>query len=114
MDSVLHFLNTLQLSTGQWLLGYVNNIAMLFTVCLVSLYANDVIKLTKSTVSRYNFVVRVLCFVLITAFGFGFMVVWLSPLIAKGLLFFGKKWLTVTLIIAFFVLGTIADKKNQL
>ena len=54
------------------------------------------------------------CFVLVTAFGFGLIVIWLSPLLVKGLLLFNVKWLPLTVLIAFLILGSIADKKNQL
>ncbi|ASM53491.1 hypothetical protein PNIG_a1313 [Pseudoalteromonas nigrifaciens] len=114
MADLLNILNSLLINVGQWLHSYLYHLSMLIMVCLVSLYAGDIIKLTKGLVARRHFIVRVLCFVLITAFGFGFVVVWLSPLLIKALLFFGTKWLGVTLLAAFFILGTIADRKNQL
>jgi hypothetical protein len=114
MASFLNTLNSLLLDVGQWLQGYLHHLSLLLVVCLVSLYANDIIKLTKGFVARRHFIVRVSGFVLITAFGFGFLVVWLSPLLTQALLFFGTKWLGATLLAAFFILGTIADKKNQL
>ncbi|MGO2332506.1 MAG: DUF3392 family protein [Pseudoalteromonas nigrifaciens] len=114
MANILNLLNSILVNTSQWLHGYLYNLSMLIMVCLVSLYANDIIKLTKGLVAQRHFIIRVICFVLITAFGFGFVVVWLSPLLIKALLFFGTKWLSVTLLAAFFILGTIADRKNQL
>lgn len=114
MDNILNFFNAQWLDFARWLLSYVNSIAMLLTVCVVSLYANDVLKLTKGLVTSHHFVIRVACFVLVTAFGFGLIVIWLSPLLVKGLLLFNVKWLPLTVLIAFLILGSIADKKNQL
>lgn len=114
MADLLNIINALLLQIGQWLHAYLHHLSLLLVVCLVSLYANDIIKLTKGVVARRHFIIRVMCFVLITAFGFGFLVVWLSPLLTKVLLYFGIQWLGVTLLVAFFILGTIADRKNQL
>ena len=114
MASFTNILNTLLIDLGQWLQGYLPHLSLLLMVCLVSLYADDILKLTKGVVARRHIIIRVACFVLITAFGFGLLVVWLSPLLTKALLFFGTKWLALTLLVAFFILGTIADRKNQL
>jgi Na+-transporting NADH:ubiquinone oxidoreductase subunit NqrD len=114
MDSALAVFESTVLSFGQWLKPYLYNISLLLVVCLVSLYANDIIKVTKRFVARRHFFVRVAVFVLVTGFGFGFLVVFATPLLCKLLLLFGTQWLGLMVICAFTVLGVIADKKNQL
>ena len=75
MASFTNLLNTLLIDLGQWLQGYLPHLSLLLMVCLVSLYADDILKLTKGVVARRHFIIRVVCFVLITAFGFGLLVV---------------------------------------
>ncbi|MDN3380075.1 MULTISPECIES: DUF3392 family protein [unclassified Pseudoalteromonas] len=114
MDSVLVMLSSLAMSFGQWLRPYLYNIALLLVVCLVSLYANDIIKVTKRFVARRHFFVRVAVFVLVTGFGFGLLVVFVTPLLSQLLILFGTQWLGIMVIAAFTILGVIADNKNQL
>ena len=114
MDSLLQALSSVALTIGSWLQPQLYNISLLLVVCFLSLYANDIIKVTKRFVARRHFIIRVLCFVLVTGFGMGLLVVFVTPFLCKLLLLLGVKWLALTLTAAFLVLGIIADKKNQI
>ena len=114
MDSLLQALSSVALTIGSWLQQQLYNISLLLVVCFLSLYANDIIKVTKRFVARRHFIIRVLCFVLVTGFGMGLLVVFVTPFLSKLLLLLGVKWLALTLTAAFLVLGIIADKKNQI
>ena len=113
MDSLLQAFSSVALTIGSWLQPHLYNISLLLVVCFISLYANDIIKVTKRFVARRHFIIRVLCFVLVTGFGMGLLVVFVTPFLNK-LLLLGVKWLALTLTAAFLVLGIIADKKNQI
>tara|TARA_B100000586_G_C19884737_1_gene332413 strand:+ start:313 stop:657 length:345 start_codon:yes stop_codon:yes gene_type:complete len=114
MDSLLQALSSVASTIGSWLQPHLYNISLLLVVCFISLYANDIIKVTKRFVARRHFIIRVLCFVLITGFGMGLLVVFVTPFLSKLLMLLGVKWLALTLTAAFLVLGIIADKKNQI
>ncbi|MBB1292957.1 DUF3392 family protein [Pseudoalteromonas sp. SR44-5] len=114
MDSIITLFQDLALTFGQWLKPYLYNIALLLVVCLVSLYANEIIKTTKRFVARRHFILRVCAFVLVTGFGFGLLVVFVTPLLSQLLMFFGVRWLGVTAVAAFILLGVVAERKNQL
>ncbi|CAM4117442.1 DUF3392 family protein [Pseudoalteromonas ostreae] len=114
MDSIITLFQNLALTFGQWLKPYLYNIALLLVVCLVSLYANEIIKTTKRFVARRHFILRVCAFVLVTGFGFGLLVVFVTPLLSQLLMFFGVRWLGVTAVAAFILLGVVAERKNQL
>jgi len=114
MDSLLQALSSVALTIGSWLQPHLYNISLLLVGCFISLYANDIIKVTKRFVARRHFIIRVLCFVLITGFGMGLLVVFVTPFLSKLLMLLGVKWLALTLTAAFLVLGIIADKKNQI
>ena len=114
MDSIIALFQDLALTFGQWLKPYLYNIALLLVVCIVSLYANEIIKTTKRFVARRHFIVRVCAFVLVTGFGFGLLVVFVTPLISQLLMLFGTRWLAMMVVAAFILLGILADRKNQL
>ncbi len=114
MDSFLQAMSSLALTLGHWLQPHLYNISLLLVVCFLSLYADDIIKITKRFVARRHFIIRILCFVLVTGFGMGLLVVFITPYLSKLLMLLGVKWLALTLTAAFLVLGIIADRKNQL
>ena len=114
MDSLQQAVSSVALTIGQWIQPHLYNISLLLVVCFISLYANDIIKVTKRFVARRHFIIRVLCFVAVTGFGMGLLVVFVTPFLSKLLMLLGIKWLALTLTGAFLVLGVIADKKNQL
>ncbi|WP_404340500.1 DUF3392 family protein [Pseudoalteromonas mariniglutinosa] len=114
MANFIDLLERLAVTVGQWLHPYLYDIALLLVVCLVSLYADEVLKMTKRLVSQNHFIVRVSCFVLVTGFGFGLMIVFVTPFVSKLLLILGLKWLPVLVLSAFMLLGILADRKKQL
>ena len=99
---------------GQRLLPYLSDIALVFVVCIIGLYAADVIKAVKKVVAAKHFMLRTLVFVLLSAFGLGALTLWVSPLIAKLLMLFGSTYLPLTVLAAFILVGVLADRKSQL
>ena len=99
---------------GQWLSPHLGDIALVFVVCIIGLYAGDVIKAIKRIVVGRHFLVRTLVFVLVSAFGLGLLTIWVSPLMAKALMLFGTTYLPVMVVVAFLLVGVLADRKSQL
>ncbi|WP_462157817.1 DUF3392 family protein [Pseudoalteromonas sp. GB56] len=99
---------------GQWLSPYLGDIALVFVVCIIGLYAGDVIKTIKRIVAGKHFLLRTLVFVLVSAFGLGLLTLWASPLMAKALMLFGTTYLPITALVAFLLVGVLADRKSQL
>ena len=98
---------------AQFLHPYLSQIAMLITVCLIALYANDLNKFIKGIVGRQHFIIRTVLFIVITAFGYGALTLWLTPFIATGLASLKNVWLAPVVSVIFIVLGVVADRKNQ-
>ncbi|WP_105255055.1 DUF3392 family protein [Pseudoalteromonas sp. T1lg75] len=99
---------------GQWLSPYLGDIALVFVVCIIGLYAGDVIKTVKKLVAGKHFLLRTLVFVLVSAFGLGVLTLWVSPFMAKALMFFGSTYLPLMVFAAFILVGVLADRKSQL
>lgn len=114
MDKLIQWLFDGLQFAAQSLHPYLNQIAMLITVCLIALYANDLNKFIKGIVGRRHFIIRTALFIVITAFGYGALTLWLTPLIAEGLASLKNVWLTPVVCVVFIVLGVIADRKNHL
>jgi hypothetical protein len=60
--------------------------------------------------SNMNFIFRTLIFVLLCAIGYGLLIVFATPYMAKGLSFFNNFTLAPVLILVFFIIGILADR----
>ncbi|ATC94158.1 DUF3392 family protein [Pseudoalteromonas tunicata] len=114
MASIEQWLLDADLLLGAKLAPYLSQIAMLLTVCLIALYGNELNKLIKRVVGRRHFIIRTLVFVVVTAFGYGALVVWLAPFIAHLLAMLKGVWLMPVVCSLFIGLGILAERKNQL
>lgn len=99
---------------GQWISPYLGELALIFVVCIIGLYAGDVIKTVKRIVAAKHFIIRTLVFIVVSAFGLGLLTIWVTPLIAKLLMLFGTTYLPLMLCAAFILIGVLADRKSQL
>lgn len=105
----------------QWLIDvdalvrpYINEIAMAIIATLLVLFGNDINSAIRALVKRYHFVIRTLAFVLICAFGYGLLTVWITPLFAGVLLKLSFKWLLPTIVLVFIGLGMFAQKQRHI
>jgi hypothetical protein len=60
--------------------------------------------------SNMNFIFRTLIFVLLCAIGYGLLIVFATPYMAKGLSLFNNFTLAPMLILVFFIIGILADR----
>ncbi|MFY8272765.1 DUF3392 family protein [Pseudoalteromonas sp. SSDWG2] len=114
MDGFVSWLQSGLYRLGQWLSPYLGDIALVFVVCIIGLYAGDVIKAIKKIVAGKHFLLRTLVFVLVSAFGLGVLTLWVSPFMAQALMLFGTTYLPLTALAAFILVGVLADRKSQL
>jgi hypothetical protein len=57
-----------------------------------------------------NFILRTLIFVVLCAVGYGLVIVFVTPMLAKGLGHFNNFTLAPVLILVFFIIGILADR----
>jgi len=114
MNNVIVFFNGVSNQLAVWLLPHLSQIALTIIVCLIALYANDLNKFIKRLFARKHFIIRTMIFIIVTAFGFGALTLFVTPLLIKLLLVFGKVYMPWLLLVAFVILGILADRKNQI
>lgn len=112
MANLIQGIKELIYQAGLWLNSYLPDIALVMVVCLIALYANGFIRTVKRVVGQRHFIVRTTVFVLMTAFGLGFITLWGAPIMMKLLLLFGVMWLPFTVLVGFVLIGVLADKKS--
>lgn len=96
-----------------WLRPHVSAIAFMIVATLLVLYGNTINGLVKRAISHYHFVVRVLIFILLCAFGYGLLTTLITPFVASQLASLPNLYLSPVVVIITVALGVLAERKKQ-
>ena len=98
----------------QFLREHVQQLSMAIIATLLVLFGNDINSAIKALIRRYHFVIRTIAFILICAFGYGLLTVWLTPLLAKALAKLSIQWFIPMVVLVFLSLGIYAQKQKHI
>lgn len=87
-------------------------IAMALIATLLVVYGADLNRVVQEMVRRLHFLVRVLIFMLVCAFGYGAIVNYFTPLLARVLASAGDLWLGPVVVAAFIFVGYLAERRH--
>ena len=110
----MEFVTDLVLKFSSWMRPHLFKIALAMIATLLVIYGNSINRSVKRLVRHYNFIIRVLAFVLLCAFGYGTVVVFTAPILAKYLSYLEGIYLSPIIIGTFLVIGGIAERKNRI
>ncbi|HUE90926.1 DUF3392 domain-containing protein [Pseudomonas sp.] len=106
MDLLLDLIVTL----SRWSRSHLYDISLAIMATLLVLFGPGINAWVQRNTSSMNFIFRTLIFVLLCAVGYGLLIVFATPYLAKGLGFFNNFTLAPVLILVFFVIGILADR----
>ena len=89
-------------------------IAMMIVATLLVIYGNEINKMVKRQVAHWHFILRTLVFVVVCAFGYCWLLVWFTPVLASWLHQIPLQFVAVSAIGIVFLLGILAERKKQL
>ena len=75
---------------------------------------NDINNVVRRIVARQHFIVRCLTFVLVCAFGYGLLTIWLTKLLSQQLAQVPNLYVFPLILSIFFVLGAYAQKYKHI
>ncbi|QYJ74796.1 DUF3392 domain-containing protein [Shewanella sp. FJAT-52076] len=110
METIQVLCNKLAVSLHPWM----SEIATALVACVLIVLAPDINRALQRLVGARHFVVRTSLFILINAFGFGILIVWLAPQLAAGLRGLTGTWLVPVLVLSFIFIGVWAQRQRQL
>jgi hypothetical protein len=106
MDLLLDLIVTL----SRWSRSHLYDISLAIMATLLVLFGPGINAWVQRSTASMNFILRTLIFVLLCAVGYGLVIVFVTPMLAKGLGHFNNFTLAPVLILVFFVIGILADR----
>lgn len=99
---------------SQWLYPWLGEVAMAIMATLLVIYGGTINRLVKRQINGMHFIFRTLVFILLCAFGYGALLIFMTPLLGKWLASVGMIYLGPLVVGIFITLGVIAEKKNHI
>ena len=93
---------------------YLPQVALAITSTLLAIYGGDINKHVKELVKTCHFLLRLLVFVLVVAFGYGALNLLVSHYLAQLLGMINNFWLMPLTGLGFLLIGLLAEEKNQI
>ncbi|WP_028238412.1 DUF3392 domain-containing protein [Stutzerimonas azotifigens] len=107
MDLLMDLIATL----SRWSRGHLYDISLAIMATLFVLFGPALNAWVQRSIAGLNFFFRTLIFVLVCAIGYGLAIVFLTPWLAHGLAYFTNYTLAPVLLLIFFVIGVMADRR---
>jgi len=99
---------------GHWFRPYQYQSALAIIATVLVIFGNDINSAIKKLVVRQHFIVRTSVFILVCAFGYGLLTVWLTSLLAQQLAKLPDLYLLPVVFTVFFTLGIYAQKQRHI
>ena len=99
---------------GQWFRPYQYQAALAIIATLLVIFGNDINSVIKKLVAKQHFLIRTSIFILVCAFGYGLLTVWLTGLLAEQFAKLPTVYLLPAIFIIFFLLGMCAQKQRHI
>ncbi len=99
---------------GQWFRSYQYQTAMAIIATLLVIFGNDINNSLKKLVAKQHFIVRSAIFVLVCAFGYGLLTIWLTGLLSAQLSHIPNSYIVPVIVLIFSLLGMYAQKQRHI
>ena len=99
---------------GQGFRPYQYQTALAIIATLLVIFGNDINSALRKLVSKQHFIVRSLIFVLVCAFGYGLLTVYLTSLLNQQLSKIPSLYILPSVLVIFLVLGMYAQKQRHI
>lgn len=99
---------------GQWFRSYQYQTAMAIVATLLVVFGNDINNHLKKLVAKQHFIIRSAVFVLVCAFGYGLLTIWLTGLLSRQLSYIPNIYVVPVIVTIFSMLGMYAQKQRHI
>jgi len=99
---------------GQFFRPYQYQSALAIIATILVVFGNNINSTIKKIVAKQHFIIRTLVFVLVCAFGYGLLTVWLTSLLAQQIAKLPDVYLVPVVFSIFITLGMYAQKQRHI
>ena len=110
----MYEVKTMIIQFSQWLYPWLWEISLAIMATLLVIYGHTINKMVKRQINSLHFFFRTLIFILLCAFGYGALLVFVTPYVSKLLASVSLIYLGPLVLGIFIGLGLIAEKKNHI
>lgn len=107
-------ISVLLIELGQWFRPYQYQVAMAIVATALVIFGSDINGAIRQLLRKKHFIVRSLIFVVICAFGYGLITVWLTQLLSSQLAAIPDKFIVPVVTAVFVLLGMWAQKHRHI
>ncbi|UUO25339.1 DUF3392 domain-containing protein [Colwellia sp. M166] len=104
----------LVINVGQWFRGYQYQTAMAIVATVLVIFGNDINSAVRKLVAKQHFIIRCITFIVVCAFGYGLLTVWLTRLLSQQLSQVPNSYVLPLIVAIFSVLGVYAQKRRHI
>ncbi|MEE2024783.1 MULTISPECIES: DUF3392 domain-containing protein [Alkalimonas] len=109
----MDWLQEMLLQWGALFRPYVRDIALAMVATCLVVFGDDINRFIRRQIHSLHFIWRTLIFVLVCAFGYGAVTLFLTPIVAKQLAGLSNLWLPWVTLGIFTLLGILAQRRRQ-
>ncbi len=107
-------MSDLLIELGQGFRGYQYQTAMAIIATLLVIFGNDINNSLKKLVAKQHFIIRSVIFILVCAFGYGLLTIWLTGLLSTQLSHIPNVYIVPAIFLIFSLLGIYAQKQRHI
>ncbi|WP_173291114.1 DUF3392 family protein [Thiosulfativibrio zosterae] len=108
----MDFVTQILTITADWTREYLSTIVLAFIATSLVVFGNSINIMLKKHLGQLQFILKTSLFIAFYAFGIAFLTAVLAPIGLKYLLSLEDAWLIACILIGFYGLGFIAQKKG--
>lgn len=103
----------MMLTLANWVRPHISDIALALVATILVIFGGTINDIVRRLLRGRGFWLRVMVFIILCAFGYGFLSVWLTPIVAQFLWSLSAGWLLITVVGSFVGLGMLAQYYRQ-
>jgi hypothetical protein len=107
-------METVLIEAGRWFRPFQFQTAMAIIATLLVVFGQDINLAVKRVIGKQHLIIRTLIFVLVCAFGYGLLTVWLTGVLAQQLYRIPDIYIVPFVVTIFITLGIYAQKHRHI
>lgn len=110
----MEVLRDLLFALADWIRPHSDNIALALVATLLVVYGDEINRAVKQQLKPYPYIIRLVGFVVLCAFGYGALTVYATPVIEDLLRKVPGLYLAPVVMLLFLVVGLLAERRRQI